>query len=169
MPSINISHKSKHAHLDSKLLLAFVAVAETGGFTAAAHHLHKTQSTVSLRIRTLETRLGVTLFERSSRALSLTADGRTFLVYARRLLQLQHEAISSVSSAARPMALRFGVPEDYVDPWVSTCLQEFGTAYPAVRPHIHCGMSTDLIEQLQAGALDLALTVRHSQPARVAR
>ena len=72
--------------LDTELLSAFVAVIENGGFTAAARQLHKTQSTISQRIRTLEERVGSPLVYRTSRQLSLTEDGEILLVYARRLL-----------------------------------------------------------------------------------
>ena len=75
--------------LDNELLSAFVAVVDNDGFTAAARQLHKTQSTISARVRNLEERLQVRLLDRSSRRVLLTQDGQTFLVYARRLLQLQ--------------------------------------------------------------------------------
>ncbi|MGN8197791.1 LysR family transcriptional regulator [Salinisphaera sp. RV14] len=162
MESIGEPHGSPAAVLDSDLLAAFVAVAETGGFTSAGQYLHKTQSTVSLRIRTLETRLNTQLLHRTSRQLALTADGQTFLVYARRLLQLQREAVSAVGPSAQPTTLRFGLPEDYAETWLPQVLRTFAASHPAVRPHIHCRMSTELIEQLEAGALDLVLTVRHS-------
>ncbi|WP_423821283.1 LysR family transcriptional regulator [Salinisphaera sp. SPP-AMP-43] len=162
MESIGKTHGSATGGLDGDLLAAFVAVAETGGFTAAAQYLHKTQSTVSLRIRSLEDRLGTRLLHRTSRQLALTADGQTFLVYARRLLQLQREAMSAVGPSARPTILRFGLPEDYAETWLPAVLQAFAATHPQVRPHIHCRMSTELLEQLEAGALDLVLTVRHS-------
>lgn len=162
MESIGDAHGSPATGLDSDLLAAFVAVAETGGFTSAGQHLHKTQSTVSLRIRTLEARLDTQLLHRTSRQLSLTADGQTFLVYARRLLQLQREALSAVGPSAQPTTIRFGLPEDYAEAWLPGVLRAFAVSHPAVRPHIHCRMSTELIEQLEAGALDLVLTVRHS-------
>lgn len=162
MESIGDAHGSPTGGLDSDLLAAFVAVAETGGFTSAGQYLHKTQSTVSLRIRTLETRLDTQLLHRTSRQLALTADGQTFLVYARRLLQLQREAMSAVGPSAQPTTLRFGLPEDYAEVWLPNVLQAFAASHPLVRPHIHCRMSTELVEQLEAGALDLVLTVRHT-------
>jgi DNA-binding transcriptional LysR family regulator len=162
MASIGEAHRLPAAVLDSDLLSAFVAVAESGGFTAAGRYLHKTQSTISLRIRTLEERLNTQLLLRTSRRLALTADGQTFLVYARRLLQLQREATSAVGPLNQPATLRFGLPEDYAETWLPEILRRFEQMRPNIRPHIHCRMSTELIEQLEAGALDLALTVRHS-------
>ncbi|OLO12712.1 LysR family transcriptional regulator [Chromohalobacter japonicus] len=148
------------AALDSDLLLAFVTVADSGGFTAAARYLHKTQSTISLRISTLESRLDTLLIERGSRRLTLTGDGETFLVYARRLLQLQREAIAALGRS-QPVTLRFGLPEDYADTWLPALLERFGARHPEVHVHIHCRMSTELLEQLEKGSLDIVLAVQH--------
>ncbi|WP_224749863.1 LysR substrate-binding domain-containing protein [Halomonas sp. ML-15] len=162
MDSIGNSDQSRLPALDSDLLLAFVTVADGGGFTTAARYLHKTQSTISLRVRTLEDRLGTRLLNRTSRRLSLTADGQTFLVYARRLLQLQREALGALSVSSEPITLRFGLPEDYADTWLPALLERFSAVHPEVRVHIHCRMSTELLEQLDDGSLDLVLAVRHA-------
>lgn len=148
--------------LDTELLSAFVAVIENGGFTAAARQLHKTQSTISQRIRTLEERVEVSLLHRTSRQVSLTADGETFLVYARRLLQLQREAISALGNGDREGVIRFGLPENYAEAWLPRLLDRFARLHPRIRPHIHCRMSSELIEALEGGELDLAMTVRHT-------
>ena len=161
MTTIGVSDSSRLAALDSDLLLAFVTVADSGGFTAAARYLHKTQSTISLRISTLESRLDTLLIERNGRQLKLTGDGETFLVYARRLLQLQREAIAALGRA-QPVTLRFGLPEDYADTWLPALLERFGEQHPEVHVHIHCRMSTELLEQLEQGSLDVVLAVRHA-------
>ncbi|WP_016855401.1 LysR substrate-binding domain-containing protein [Halomonas smyrnensis] len=148
--------------LDTELLSAFVAVIENEGFTAAARQLHKTQSTISQRIRTLEARVGTPLLQRTSRQLCLTPDGEIFLVYARRLLQLQREAISALGHGDREGVIRFGLPENYAEAWLPRLLDRFAQRHPRIRPHIHCRMSSELIEALESGELDLALTVRHA-------
>lgn len=162
MNSIDINDPSDPPNLDTELLSAFVAVIENGGFTAAARQLHKTQSTISQRIRTLEQRVGTPLLHRTSRQLSLTPDGETFLVYARRLLQLQREAISALGHGDREGVIRFGLPENYAEAWLPRLLDRFAKRYPHIRPHIHCRMSSELVEVLEDGELDLALTVRHA-------
>ncbi|WP_229358987.1 LysR substrate-binding domain-containing protein [Halomonas salipaludis] len=162
MDSIGDSDRSRHPALDSDLLLAFVTVADSGGFTAAARYLHRTQSTISLRVSTLEDRLGTRLLNRTSRHLALTPDGQTFLVYARRLLQLQREALGALNVSNEPITLRFGLPEDYAGTWLPALLERFSTIHPEVRVHIHCRMSTELLERLDDGSLDLVLAVRHA-------
>jgi len=166
MYSIDTANSSSYApSLDNNLLSAFVAVVDNRGFTAAAGQLHKTQSTISLRIRTLEERLGTRLLQRTSRQLVLTQDGETFLVYARRLLQLQREALSVLGHGDRDGVIRFGLPENYAEAWLPELLARFAECHPRIRPHIHCRMSSELIEALEAGELDLVLTVHHdSQP-----
>jgi DNA-binding transcriptional LysR family regulator len=64
---------------------ALIAVAEAPGFRAAADRLHVTQSAVSSQIRTLEERLGVVLFHRTTRSVKLSAEGRRLYAVARRM------------------------------------------------------------------------------------
>lgn len=80
---------------DSRLLgisaceiAAFVAVVDHDGFTAAARALHLSQPGVSARIRRLERALGVTLFDRAVRRLTLTPAGHAFLPHARAVMDL---------------------------------------------------------------------------------
>lgn len=72
--------------VDLRRLRQFVAVAETGGFTAAAGTLHLSQQALSASIRQLETELGVTLFSRIGRRIELTAAGHALLTESRPLL-----------------------------------------------------------------------------------
>jgi DNA-binding transcriptional LysR family regulator len=165
MDSISEPDWSKIASLDAELVRAFVVVAESGGFTAAARQLHRTQSTISLRIRTLEERLGAHLFMRNSRHFALSSDGENFLIHARRILQVQNEAIASLTRGSRGNVIRFGLPEDYAELWLPELLRAFYALRPGARPHIHCRTSLELLERLGAGELDLALVVRHGERA----
>src|SRR5262249_22766997 len=79
----------------------FTAVAERGSFTRAAAELHVAQQAVSQQVRALEQSLGVTLLERSSRHVTLTAEGAVFLVECRRVLAAADRAARRVQAAAR--------------------------------------------------------------------
>ena len=70
----------------------FLAVARTGGFTQAAREMHVTQPTVSSGVSELERSLGVKLFNRDSRHVALTTDGRLLMSYAIQVEDLLEEA-----------------------------------------------------------------------------
>src|SRR5689334_17122619 len=72
--------------IDTLGVQAFVAIADRGSFQSAADSLHVTQTAITQRLRKLETYLGVTLVERTTRSMALTVIGRSFLPQARRLL-----------------------------------------------------------------------------------
>ncbi len=76
----------------------FVAVVDHGGITKAAQSLYISQPSLSQAIRTLERRLGTTLFDRTGRRLTLTDEGRSFEVAARRILADVDRAKSKVAA-----------------------------------------------------------------------
>ncbi|GAB7533977.1 LysR substrate-binding domain-containing protein [Burkholderia sp. 22PA0099] len=161
MTTISEPDWSQLRSLDGELVRAFIAVVDSGGVTAAAKQMHRTQSTISLRIRTLEERLDTHLFLRDSRRLALSRDGENFLIHARRIIQVQNEAITALKHSSTQTVIRFGLPEDYAELWLPDLLEKFYRLRPGARPHIDCRMSLELIERLEAGELDLALVVRH--------
>ncbi|MCR8843618.1 LysR family transcriptional regulator [Paenibacillus sp. SC116] len=87
--------------MDQSHLEAFMAVCQTLNFTAAAKHLHISQSAVTARIRALEQAVGKRLFDRDNRTVSLTRAGIAFLPYAERMLQLIQESKLSLSEQYR--------------------------------------------------------------------
>src|ERR1700761_8832475 len=82
--------------MDIHHLETFLAVAEEKGFSRAARRLHRTQPAISQIVRKLESDLNEVLFERSARDGTLTAAGEVLLDYARRMLALRAEAVSSM-------------------------------------------------------------------------
>ena len=77
-------------------LQAFVAVADSGSFTQAADALFVNQSVISRRVQALEKELETQLFERNSRHVSLTEDGRAFLPYAQRAINAQRDGMNAL-------------------------------------------------------------------------
>ncbi|MFF4500290.1 LysR family transcriptional regulator [Streptomyces sp. NPDC001401] len=90
------------SHLDPRLLRAFLAVAEELHFTRAAIRLYVAQQALSRDVRRLERELGAELFVRSTRQVTLTADGERLLPYARRVLEAQDELLGAFGQT-RPL------------------------------------------------------------------
>lgn len=148
--------------LDGSLLKVFVAIIECHGFSAAAERLHKTQSTVSQSLQRLEEIVGTPLVQRTSRSVSLTPGGETFLIYARQILKLHADAINAVQRPDEHVCIHVGMPEDYAQFCLASVLRDFQAQFPRVRPDICCEMSTALVSRLQRGELDLVLGVQHA-------
>src|SRR5687767_1024314 len=100
--------------LEIDLLPAFVAVADSGGFTPAAGLVGRTQSAVSQKVKRLEVATGKRLFERTSRSLALTRYGDILLGYARRIITLNDQAAREVMAPPARGLLRLGVAEDFI-------------------------------------------------------
>lgn len=95
--------------LDATPFRGFLAVARHGSFTRAAEELHLSQPALSATIRELERRLGFTLFDRTSRRVALTREGRSFLVNAERVV-LEHDWATQRARELRRTDLRLAVP-----------------------------------------------------------
>ncbi len=143
--------------LEFDLLRAFVAVAECGGFRRAAERLHLTQSTVSQQIKRLELETGRSLFRRNTRAVALTDDGEMLLGDARRLLQLEEAARRRLTAPRLSGVVRLGAVEEVAGGSLPPALGRFARLHPNVRLEVLVGVSAELIEQLDAGGLDVVL------------
>jgi DNA-binding transcriptional LysR family regulator len=146
--------------LEFDLLSAFVAVAECGGFRRAAERLHLTQSTVSQQIKRLELETGRSLFRRTTRAVALTDDGEMLLGDARRLLQLEEAARRRLTVPRLSGVVRLGAVEEVAGGSLPPALGRFARLHPNVRLEVLVGVSAELIEQLDAGGLDVVLAKR---------
>ena len=146
--------------LDSDLLRCFVAVADARGFTAAGELIGLTQSGISVRIRNLEERLGRRLFDRTSRQVNLTEDGEVLLSYARRMVDLNDEAIGRLTGDAAQGPLRIGLA-DYVRPHqMPQLLGRFNRLHPGVTMEMRTGLSMDLLPGYEQGELDVVIAGR---------
>ncbi len=136
-----------------------VALAEHGHFGRAAAACNITQSTLSTQIKNLETQLGVTLFERTSKSVSTTAIGAEIAGRARQILA-DVEAIQSVGqTTAGPLTGPFSlglIPTlgPYLLPWLIPALKK---TYPDLRLQVREDMTAPLLERLASHRLDAAL------------
>lgn len=90
----------------SPQLQAFIAIAEQKTVHGAAGRLHITQTAVTQRIRTLETRLATTLFTRTRRGMMLTTEGEALLRYCNAAKDLEGEALAIIQGAATQAAIQ---------------------------------------------------------------
>lgn len=143
--------------LDSDQLKTFVAIADAGSFTRAADMVHKTQSAVSMQMKRLEERVGRPLFARDGRGFRLTDEGERLLDYARRIVRLNAECLSTFSEAELTGRVRLGLPDDYADRYLPEILARFSRSNPRAEVTVMCEPSPHLIDRVQTGDLDLAI------------
>lgn len=147
-------------HLDLKLLRSFAAVAREGSVTRAAETLHLTQPTVSGQIKELETSLGFAVFERTTRQLSLTDEGRQLLPLVQDLLNQASVIREMAERMAEQMKRRFRLGAamytmDLADR--IEMLEAFNAARSDIRLTIDNRLQTDQVRELLSGRLDAAL------------
>ncbi|HEY0532260.1 MAG TPA: LysR substrate-binding domain-containing protein [Actinoplanes sp.] len=143
----------------------FLAVAETRHFTQAADNLGVAQPTLSKQIHTLEASLGAPLFERIRGAVSLTVAGEALLPLAQRMVadaDAAREAVSDIVGLRRG-EVRLGATPSLCSSLVPEVLRTFRGSHPEIQLYVNEGSSQDLIENLHAHTLDLALIVQSSQ------
>lgn len=133
----------------------FLAVAETGGFTAAAERCHVTQPTLSAGIARLEEEIGARLFDRSRRA-ALTAAGQKLLPHARAMAEAWQLARAEQRSAKRPTLVRVAIgstlPIQAAMGWLATAQRRLGFDV-----EISEGTASVVLERWRRGRCDLAL------------
>ncbi|WGW11617.1 LysR family transcriptional regulator [Saxibacter everestensis] len=143
-------------------LEAFVASAQTGSFSAAARRLNKTQSTISNAIATLEIDVGTDLFDRSTRAPTLTAAGERLLLEAQtvidRCIAFENHADSLSVEETTELTISVDVPGRVLLP----VFNDFARKYPYVNLTVQSSLNTGISESVLIGSA--ALGVSFSEP-----
>ncbi|HHX6982345.1 TPA: LysR family transcriptional regulator NmoR [Pseudomonas aeruginosa] len=143
--------------MDLSSLEIFRAVAHEASVTRAAQQLQRAQSNVTTRIRQLEEDLGVELFLRDGKRMSLTERGSEFLAYAEQLLALADEARQSMHPAEPGGRLRLGSMENTAASRLPALLASYHKACPRVALEVSTGTSRALFDGVRARRLDCAL------------
>lgn len=145
-------------NLDMTALRSFVAVADHGGVTRAAGLLNFTQSAVSMQLKRLEETLDVPLFDRTNRRIALTPSGEQLLGYARRIVELNDEAMSRLTSRVFEGEVVIGVPHDIVYPVMPRVLQRFNAEFPRMKVQLVSSYTSQLKADFARGEIDVILT-----------
>ncbi|WP_204353005.1 LysR family transcriptional regulator [Salinicola peritrichatus] len=146
--------------MDIRQLRYFVTLAETLHFGRAAERLHITQPPLSRQIAALEATLGTPLFERHSRAVTLTPAGEHFLAHARRLLSDLELAVHATRSAAntRRRELRIGFTMYAAWNLLPGLVRAYSDAYPDDTLMLDETLPRDLQQALMNGEADVGVS-----------
>ncbi len=147
---------------DALTLECFIAVAETGSFTRAADKVARTQSAVSQQITKLEGMIGKALFKRA-RQLTLTSEGEILLTYAKKIVQLNRDAMDRFKHPELQGEVRFGLPEDFASVFLSDILMEYGSLHPRIMLNVECDLTLNLFARFKKKEFDLVL-VKMNKP-----
>ncbi|GAA0975328.1 LysR family transcriptional regulator [Nocardioides aquaticus] len=148
-------------------LRAVVAVADESGYSAAAARLHTAQSSLSRTVQDVERRIGVRLFERTTRSVVPTREGAEFCLLARGVLAEHDRALAHFEGFLR--GERGTVSVAVLPSLAATLLPPVLAAYRAARPdvavEVRDGLAAEVTALVLSGAVDLALTVADDLPA----
>ncbi|WP_414832796.1 LysR family transcriptional regulator [Afifella sp. YEN Y35] len=143
--------------MDLASLAIFRTVAREGSITRTAHLLGRVPSNVTTRIQQLEAEIGVPLFQRDRKAMTLTAEGVAYLDYAERILNLAEEAEQVVNPKEPVGTLRIGSMESTVAARLPLPLAEFNANWPEVTIELVTAPTRQLVDALLAHRIDCAL------------
>ena len=145
--------------MEIRQLRAFVAIAESGTFTAGALRVHVTQAAISMQIRQLETEIGAKVFVRAPRHVILTEAGEQLLRRARHILREHDAALDEIAelAGAERGRLRIGSASAMVlTDQLPAILKELRKQHPAADIAVTSGTSEVLVDQILAGEVDIA-------------
>jgi DNA-binding transcriptional LysR family regulator len=142
--------------IDLEALLIFRTVVSEGGVNRAAEKLHRVPSNVTTRIRQLEEYLGVRLFRRDGRSLSMTSEGKTLLNYATRLLRLADEAVDELRTGRPQGVFRLGSLESTAGSRLAPILSRYHDAHPGVVVELVTGTTGALLNRVRNFEIEAA-------------
>lgn len=143
-------------------LHAFIAVAETGGFRRAAERLYRSQSAITAQVRQLEDTLGVAVFHRTTRRVTLTAEGTRLLARARNALA---ELDAVVDDLRDEVALQRGRVSIATSPTISSTrlphiIAAYQKAYPAIAVSVREDFASPVLDAVRNNEVDFAIGPR---------
>ncbi|MBE9043598.1 LysR family transcriptional regulator [Pleurocapsales cyanobacterium LEGE 10410] len=142
--------------MDILSLRLFIRIAELGGVTAAAHDLSLSPASASARLVKLEEIVGFRLFNRTTRAVSLTTDGELFLPFAQQTLETLETGLNAVRGQEESVqgVLRMAMPGSFGRMYIIPLLDKFQSRYPQVKLDLR--LSDEVLDVIE-GAYDLII------------
>ncbi|EUC19184.1 LysR family transcriptional regulator [Paraburkholderia hospita] len=155
---MSTDYQSTTRRLDLDDVQAFVLVADLSSFTRAAEVLDITQSSISLKMKRLEERLGRRLLERTPRRVQLLPEGAAFLAAARELLSAHDRALNPTVQAQR--SLRLGIIDHTAADGLIPLIARISAQDPTLRVEVKIGASSEMLAGYDAGELDAVFARR---------
>lgn len=135
-------------NFDIRLLRTFVMVSETGTVSRAADRLARTQAAISMQLQRLELDLNAKLLTRSSKGVTLTDAGETFLAYARKAIALGEDMRRQLEGRKLSGRVRLGMVEDLAVTRLPSVIADFRRRHPSVEIELTSSNSCDLAKTL---------------------
>jgi DNA-binding transcriptional LysR family regulator len=145
-------------NFDMGTLRSFVTIVESGSMTRAASRLFMTQSAISMKIKRLETHLGLSVLDRSSKGMTTTVAGEQLLHFAHKMLAVNDEGMNRLTSLDYEGLIRLAAPSDVIYPYIPSILRTFNRDYPKVQIKFSSGSTSTLTKQFSQGLQDVILT-----------
>ena len=151
--------------LDPDLLKTFLAFVDGGSLAKAASAVGRSPSAITAQMQRLEEIVGEPLLAAQGRGRGLTPAGEDLVGHARRILAVHTEAWLALKGARADGRVAIGTTQDFADHGLPDLLRAFAASHPRVRIELRVGRSVELGQALQAGQLDLAITMRQAPSA----
>ena len=147
--------------MDIRVLQYFLAVAREGSITSAAEQLHMTQPPLSRQLKDLEDELGVQLFIRGNRKITLTEEGRMLRQRAEEIVTLMEKTKSEIGEIPGSISgeLYLGCGESRAISLIARAAKRLHKRYPKIRINIYSGNAEDITEKLDKGILDFGVFI----------
>ena len=145
--------------MDIRIMEYYLAVTREGNISSAAEALHVSQPALSRQIKDLEEELGVILFERGSRRIKLTEEGKLLKRRAEEMVRLMQITQSEIGQLQNKLSgdIHIGAGESHAFHYLSQIAGKIHQKYPDIHFYITSGDTTDLMDQLDNGLIDIAL------------
>lgn len=146
-------------NIPTELLRAFIAVIDLKGFTRAGVHLGRSQPAISLQIKRLQDLVGAPLFGRENGGQTVTDTGRVVEAYARRILSLNDELVTKLTSREFTSTIRIGMAHEFAEYLLAKLLNRIGPRRRRLNLEVTRNSSSRLLASLREGSLDLVCAV----------
>ncbi len=147
--------------MDIELAKTFLDIVRSGSLVATAERLHVTQTTVTARVKNLESQLGCQLFVRNRAGASLTPEGERFVTYATQMVQLWENAKYDVPlPAAKTATIAIGGEMALWSPLLLNWITDLRASFDSLAIQVETGKADSLIQCVHKGVLDIAVVYR---------